>query len=113
MLRSGAASALDTPNDRPEQARRQVKFGELDDEDRACRVRWPPILKRRCGELGSGELWMARFRLLCRVGLQTVSGTRARHTCTRHFGTYVVRWPARDASAIAPTVGFTKTATPS
>ena len=30
-----------------------------------------------------------------------------------HFATYLVRWPPSDASAIAPTIGLTKTTTPS
>jgi hypothetical protein len=30
-----------------------------------------------------------------------------------HFGRYVICWPAREASAIAPLVGLTNTATPS
>jgi hypothetical protein len=57
---------LDTPEDLPKEALRQVAFDQLAfgqwlsaswrTKDRACRIRRPPVLKSRCCKLVSDQL---------------------------------------------------------
>jgi hypothetical protein len=51
--------SLDAPNNLPEQARRQVALGELQDEVPGVPDQAPPVLKSRCWRLVRDQPWMA------------------------------------------------------